>query len=126
MDGGLTTNATNLGGSTFTGGGGEQNLGKKISKKKIKKVVEQVLNKNKFINEISYSSFNKQIKTNSTKQQKKKCYSILKSKLKEVSIILSHINKLKENVEDDFSMSPQVKNEILLKIKDIFSKLQTL
>lgn len=126
MDGGLTTNATNLGGSTFTGGVGEQNLGKKFSKKKIKKVVEQVLNKNKFINEISYSSFNKQIKTNSTKQQKRKGYSILKSKLKEVSIILSHINKLKENVEDDFSMSPQVKNEILLKIKDIFSKLQTL
>lgn len=125
MEGGLTTNATNLGGATFTAGVGEQNYGKKISKKKIKKVVEQVLNK-KYINEISYTSFNKQIKTNSSKQQKRKGYSILTSKLKEVSTILSHLNKLKENVEDDFSMSPQIKNQILLKIKDIFTKLQTL
>lgn len=122
----MTSNATNLGGSTFTGGVGEQNLGKKISKKKIKKVVEQVLNKKNYVNEISYTSFNKQIKTNSLKQQNRKGYSILKSKLKEVSVILSHINKLKENVEEDFSMSPKVKNEILLKIKDIFTKLQTL
>jgi len=123
---GAVSNTTNVGGSTFNAGTGEQHYGKRLSKKVLKKILEEILADKTFINEISYTKFSNEINNNTSKQRQLKSFRILKNKLKETTLVLSHINKIKESSQEDFSLNPKQKNEILIYVKDLIEKIKSL
>lgn len=90
---------TNLGGSTFTGGQGEQHFGgnkKMLVKKKLKEMIQKEISNKKSINEASYKDFRKN--EGSPKQKIGTAIKEIKKQITEVERRISHCIKLKEEM----------------------------
>ncbi len=90
---------TNLGGSTFSGGSGEQHFGgnkKMLVKKKLKEIIQKEIASRKSINEASYKEFKKN--EGSPKQKIGTAIKEIKRQITEVEKRISHCIKLKEEM----------------------------